>query len=442
LIRFFLFYIYTSATTFPRIPFEPNHSFIFKTAFMKKPLTLLFLLLTSFSLFAQNHPTCDGNRYLNEIFDEVKVTEGLQFGKATTIAGTETDLLLDVYEPIGDDDTEMRPVIILAFGGSFIFGTRADMAWMAELYAKRGFVAVSIDYRLYDLPLLPLPTEEEMTDVVMKAVSDMKAAIRYMRQDADTDNFFRIDPNLVFVGGISAGAITAAHTAVMDEMDDLPDDILNLIEANGGFEGNSSDNYQYTSDVQGLVNFSGALREADWIDENDPPFVSVHDDNDGVVPYGGDNATIFGVDIVYLEGSQLMHERANSLDIENALKTIESNGHVSYFGVAESTAEVMDFSAVFLHDLICSDPILDTEEIITTTDFTAYPNPTTGALSIKNDNLVPLRLTLSNPLGQLVGSWDNANQIDLSGFQNGIYLLKIEPPANSQTFLQKISINK
>lgn len=36
-----------------------------------------------------------------------------------------------------------------------------------------------------------------MTDVVIKAVGDMKAAVRFLRQDAATVNNYRIDTNLL-----------------------------------------------------------------------------------------------------------------------------------------------------------------------------------------------------------------------------------------------------
>ena len=402
----------------------------------------LFLLLFASPIFAQFHPTCDGDRYLNEVFTEVQSTKDLKFGEGTTIGGELQELFLDVYEPVGDD-AEKRPVILLAFGGSYIGGNRGDMAWICELYAKRGFVAVAIDYRLYDLVLIPVPTEEEMIDVVTKSVSDMKASIRYMREDAATDNLFKIDPQFVFVGGISAGAITASHTAVMDSTDTYTDEIMGYIEANGGFDGNSSDNSQYSHETQGFVNLSGGLHEADWLDANDPPFVSVHDENDGIVPYGGDYASIFNVDIIYMEGSQIMKEVADAVGVENELKTIVgSNGHVSYFGTTQSTNEVMDFTATFLEDIICGQPILDAGEADGLAALNIFPNPTDGMLYLKNENNLPLRSTLYNALGQQLANWENRDQIDLSRFQAGIYFLQIENLKDYQRMVKKVQIER
>ncbi len=404
--------------------FEINKTLIFSNSTMKKIIyTLLFF--TSFQLAAQNHPTCDGNRYRADVFENFTATTELKYGEGTTFGGNFQELFLDVYEPEGDTET-LRPLIILAFGGSFITGERADMAFLCEAYAKRGYVAVTIDYRLYDGPLFPVPSGEDMTDVVVKSISDMKAAIRYMREDAATTNLYRIDPDNVFVGGISAGSITAGHTAVIDSTDTFTDELLAILEANGGWEGNTSDNFEYSSDVQGYINFSGGLNDASWIDPTDPPFMSIHDDNDGTVPYGEGFASIFGFDIIYMEGSQIMHEEAEAEGVMNILYTIEnSDEHVSYMTNAEGREESINRSSDFLYDLLCADFVSSVEDEYTELEgFSISPNPTTGLINIKNESSRILTSTIFNTFGQKLGTWENASQIDLSHLANGIYFLE------------------
>ena len=80
-------------------------------------------------------------------------------------------------------------------------------------------MAVSIDYRLFDVPLFPPPSAIQMQEVIIKSASDMKGVIRHIRQDAATDNNFRIDPNMIFTSGISARAIAASYTAALDSTD-------------------------------------------------------------------------------------------------------------------------------------------------------------------------------------------------------------------------------
>lgn len=341
--------------------------------------TLSLLTGMIYSVFAQNHPTCDGIRYVSEVFTSVDTTLDVLYGNNTTFGGNNQDLYMDIYEPAGDAAT-MRPTIILAFGGSFISGQRQDMDDLCRYYAQRGFVAVTIDYRLYDGPFIPFPTAADMTDVVIKAVGDMKAAIRFLREDAATTNNYQIDPDMIFVGGISAGGIAAAHTAYVDSTDTLAPNEMTALNNNGGFEGNSSNNVGlYSSEVHGVVNFSGALREAAYIGTNSVPLFSAHDDNDGTVPYAGGNAQIFSFPIIYVEGSSLMAQQANTSGVTNFLITIpNSNGHVSYFGsnATQWQDTVLNTSADFLHDnvicpLISSVGALPAE--LVSADF--YPNP-------------------------------------------------------------------
>ncbi len=407
---------------------------------MKKIIYTL-LLFTSFQLAAQDHPTCDGNRYRADVFENFTETTGLKYGEGTTFGGEFQELFLDIYEPEGDTET-LRPVIILAFGGSFIGGAREDMALLCQAYARRGYVAATIDYRLYDGPFFPLPSAEDMTDVVIKSISDMKAAIRYMREDAATANLYQIDPDNVFVGGISAGGITAAHTAVIDSTDTFTDELLAILAANGGWEGNTSDNFEYSSDVQGYINFSGGLNDASWIDANDPPFMSIHDDMDGVVPYGEGFASIFGFDIIYLEGSQIMHEEAETQGIMNTLYTIEnSDGHVSYMGSVEGLTESINRSSDFLYELLCADYVSGIEDGYTELEgLSISPNPTSGLINLKNESSQVLNSTIFNAFGQNLGTWKNASQINLSHLANGVYFLETINEAATKKTITKIVV--
>ncbi|GJM32246.1 MAG: hypothetical protein DHS20C18_12470 [Saprospiraceae bacterium] len=406
---------------------------------MRSFLYIFFVLLVT-DLAAQNHPSCDGLRYRSAVFSEIESSLAIKYGAGTTYNGEQQELFLDVYYP-ADDAAESRPAIVLAFGGSFIFGAREDLKWMCEAYARMGYVAVTIDYRLYDGPLLPLPSAAAMKDVVVKTISDMKAAIRYLREDADTDNLFKIDPDYIFAGGISAGSITACHTAALDETDNIPQDLLDIVAANGGFEGNSSDNHQYSSEIRGLVNYSGGLHDAHWLDENDPPFVSFHDDGDDVVPYGGDFATIFGFPIIYIDGSQVLNHVGDSLGINNTLYTIEnSNGHVSYFG--DSTEVVLQRSANFLYEIICGEVVNDIDVINESGSLVLYPNPTNGLIQFEFEEKANYQVTLLDVFGSKLGSWNDPTQLDLSTFHGGIYFIEFEDKTSKTKLIRRVVLEK
>ncbi len=394
---------------------------------MKKLFTLLALSCV-FSLFSQN-PTCDGSRYLNNDF-ALDSTMGVVFGNSTTIGGTNADLLMDIYEPSGDMATD-RPVVIVAFGGSFIGGDRSQMHYMCRYFAQKGYVAASIDYRIYDGPLFPVPDSIVMTDEVIKAVSDMKAAVRFFREDAYNADTYRIDTNLIFVGGVSAGGIVASHVGLLDSTDMVENFVDSIIQANGGWQGNSSTNTQYWEKVHGVLNFSGALKNADYIDASNPPIFSVHDDGDGVVPYAGGFASIFTFPIVYMNGSYLMDQRAQAVGVNSELITIPgSNGHVSYFNDQVGQDSILDRSRDFLYPIVCAGSLGFEDEEELSSQFTIYPNPASSFIQIKTEDFSKVySLQIFDIRGrQVLAKSDlKGNQIlNLSDFDKGQYLLRIQ----------------
>jgi hypothetical protein len=404
---------------------------------MKKIIPILILFISSLA-FSQNE-SCDGTRFIDDVFTEVESTKGIKYGENTEIFGTFKELFLDVYEP-ANDIAENRPAIIVAFGGSFIQGTREDVAFLCEAFARKGYVAIAIDYRLFDGALFPPPSAIEMTEVVIKAVSDMKGAIRYMRQDAANDNNFRIDPNMIFTSGISAGAIAACHTAVLDSTDFFEADLQAIIDANGGIEGTTND-LDFSSEVQGYVNYSGGLADASWMDENDPPFHSVHDEFDGTVPYGEGFASVFGIDIIYMEGSLVLKETGDSLGIVNKLKTIESSPiHVSYFAIPSNAAAVINESAQFLSNIICDTPNSISEEQIV--NEVIFPNPANDVITIGNINNKLFDVNIYNTFGQRVISKQNTKQVDVSELRSGNYSVQIIDRSSSLQNTQIITVLK
>ena len=125
-------------------------------------------------------------RYLDEIFDEVIKTENIVYGNAPDLpfwfwveSNTEDiDLTMDIYEPAGDTLSN-RPVIVFAHTGSFFSGHNEldDVVALATAAAKRGYVAISFNYRL-GLNVFSTYSGER---AVYRAVQDGGAVIRYLR---------------------------------------------------------------------------------------------------------------------------------------------------------------------------------------------------------------------------------------------------------------------
>ena len=112
----------------------------------------------------------------------------------------------------------------------------------------------------------------------------MKAAIRFLREDALGSDTYGTRADAIYVGGVSAGAIMASFSGALDNEDNLTDPVINFLKANNGVEGNSSSNTQISSDVQGVFSLSGAVTDAGWIDANSAPIYAAHEEFDTVVP--------------------------------------------------------------------------------------------------------------------------------------------------------------
>lgn len=285
---------------------------------------------------------CGDVRYNEDIF-EVQMTTA-KYGENMNFNGSAMqELMVDIYEPVGDE-LDKRPLVIWAFGGSFIGGERANMAAYAEANAKKGFVGASIDYRILDPAVTGIPDSIIGLDIAVKAMGDMKAAIRFFRQDAATTNTYKIDPDKIFIGGLSAGGIVALTVGIADEEDIIWDTVREALDANGGFEGNSGDeeNLSYSSEVNGIINLSGALYNIDWLDANDPPIVAMHGDADETVLYECGFANVFGFDIIRLCGSGSIKAKADELGHDTRLITVEGGGHTdiySFLAFAEPREE-------------------------------------------------------------------------------------------------------
>ena len=310
-------------------------------------------LLIIFSTFLVSQPEdCYTGRYIDEIFD-VDVEYEVQYGQNTneTILGSSytEDLFMDIYTP-SNDDFENRPLIFFMFGGSFVGGSKSspDIVALCTKYAQRGYVAVAIDYRLSQNLLFFNPNEENAYKAVMKAIHDVKAAIRYFKMNDELYDDYNVDIDRVFTGGYSAGAITAINAAYLNEYNEIPDFLLDDYDNIGGIEGLSG-NQGYDSSFHGIVNLSGAVGSQDWIVEGDIPIVSMHGDQDDVVPYDDNLVTLFGLNVL-VDGSYVIHQRMLDLGNYSALHTYFNQGHSPYSNMNFEA----EFSSNFLYEIVCA----------------------------------------------------------------------------------------
>ena len=273
-------------------------------------------------------------RYLDEVFDEVTKTEDIIYGNAPDLPflflfewNTENvDLDMDIYEPTGDTLTN-RPVIIFIHSGAFFSGYNEvdDVVALSITSAKRGYVAVSMNYRL-GINILSSYSGER---AVYRGVQDASAVVRYLREFYQD---YGIDYENIFIWGTSAGSFIGLHLAFVED-DERPestygsgeDPDLGCIDCEGN-------DYIHNSKPKAVISCWGALVDLDMIDqENNIPTIMFHGTLDPVVLFnsGYPFTGIITLPIVY--GSNLIHERLNELHIQNALYFEEGQLH-EYWG--------------------------------------------------------------------------------------------------------------
>ena len=384
-----------------------------------KYVLLVLLFIISSQLFSQ----CDG-RYENIIFDNISKVS-VVYSEAYDWSPSNPGLEMDIYTP-SNDIVNNRPLLIFAHGGVYIEGDKNSntMVTLCEEFAKRGYVTASIRYRLTNLQsLLSANSYNIFSQTVVNSISDMKSAVRYFRKDvAENNNTFGINPNLIFVGGYSAGAVTAAHLSVIDE-GEVPDEFLPFFDESGGIEGNSG-NFGFSSEVSGAILLAGAINTTNFLDENDPPIVSIHSTDDNTIDYECasplSNLGISILDLPVLCGSGKIHDELDNIGILNDLYTFSFGGHSAPIINLEST--VIPFISDFLYNLICQSSNIDVEELPL---FSVYPNPCQNYINIENVNKIKSVVAidmLSNIVIELMLK-PGVNKINISELSRGIYFI-------------------
>jgi hypothetical protein len=325
---------------------------------MKKLSTFLVLTLVTAFVFAQ----CNG-RYQTEIFSSVTKT-------TVNYSDVYTDNAhkMDIYTPDGDIEIN-RPLILFMHGGSFYGGDKADIDCQefCKTFAKKGYVTASVNYRLVSLTNIVsfLSNHNEQYEEVLKATVDIKAAIRYFRKDFATGDTYGIDPNTIFVGGVSAGGVTAIHLAYIDDISDLPTtplDIQAVANSLGGLEGDAG-NLGYSSEVNGVISFAGGINTLSWIDANDEPIVSCQGDADQTVNYNC-GPGLNNPSVLTLCGAGEMHPQADLVGVLNDKLIFSGEGHTWFVGGTSALfLQALDFTKDFLYPLLPCNNITTINEI-------------------------------------------------------------------------------
>jgi acetyl esterase/lipase len=274
-------------------------------------------IVASYVLVSQVSMAETPQRYRDIIFREVKMD--------SVIYSTQShmQLYMDVYQPAGDT-ASLRPLVILAHGGSFMHGTRHSerVPVICRELAMRGYVAVSIDYRLTGL--LSMASKHSAYKEIIKAVADGRNSVRWFILNAAKGNTYRIDTRKIFFGGTSAGAILAEQLAYIDSANECSGVLRQVVN-------------KYLPDsaalpphaIRGFISLAGAVLDTNLIGIGQPAILHIQGDADYVVPYGY-KRPMKGLAPFFLAGLGASRPRYVSQRLDFSEYVFQNGGHTPW----------------------------------------------------------------------------------------------------------------
>jgi len=337
---------------------------------------------------------------------QVRVEADILYGIDTLFNGQPDSLFVDIYKPIGDEK-EFRPVMIWVYGGGFFAGTRKDMASLATVWAKRGYVSAAIDYRLgFTTPIIfSYPFSAEPAEVIRagyRATQDAKGAIRFLKarhvQDSsDLGNFF--------IGGFSAGSITSLGSQFLDDAAEKPAEAGVLSDIGtfpplsrpdlGPHTGRLNLNNGYDAKCKGVLNFYGAVSDLAIISgQEDFSLFSYHQTNDPIVPCG--NASFyhtagFGIAGGYPDafGTCVMRTHLDQIGfVQDTSFYVHQGGDHS---VHDPSAMIYARSGAWLQEQICGYITTGSHINSASNDYRITPNPSSTDFVIQSEKEINFR---------------------------------------------------
>jgi acetyl esterase/lipase len=381
---------------------------------MKKLVVLLFFISTISYTYAQ--------RYLTYVYPEIDSIIGGTFGTAINHLGDTQNLLFDFYSP-SSDTAQKRPLIIYLHGGGFSSGTREypSVKLLCRKLAMKGYAVANIDYRLD--PNFQLYNSNTNRRAMTDAMHDAKQAIRYFKANSD---LYKLDSNRIFIGGESAGAITAVMASYVDKQVEMS--IYPMANPNNPIGSNS--NSEFGNEVNGTLCLCGMLLDTTAIESsNDPPILWTHGSADTYIPIS------LAFNIV---------SRALNIGLPIQTKIYEGATHCPWYYGNPNWETYLDSTLNDITNFLY--PKVNTPVGIQdyAMSFNTYPNPSTGLINIDLEkHYSKIHISIISFTGHIYHAWDFQNaktiSLNLKKLGKGFFILKVQLN-NNLTLAKKIII--
>lgn len=407
--------------------------------------TFLFSLSVLCSVLLSAQDYCNMNRFDEFIFQDsdIDVISDVVYGEGINNLGNMQDLKLDIYRPKPAlDELAKKPLIFFVHGGGLVGGSKNSQGAvdLGYLYARMGYVYVSIDYRIgWDNGDADDGCGGDTTDLfraTYRAIQDVRAAYRFIKAEADG---YGIDTNAIFVEGNSAGSrlILFALYASQSDYDPQFYDELGSIDT----AVNAYTNYHFNP--IGVITEAGGIEDTSLLYNNNFPHLYFHGTCDSIVPFFSGPTFFCYQPFEYpnLHGSWQLVQMSKRLGRTYQFYIAEGAGHDAV--IPDS---IIVYAAPFIKDILCNN--LHTEEFyrvlgkykcavanegeLVIVDI--YPNPVIDNiyLQVTSTRDKEIEMAIYNALGQEVISYNlefyppiKDYIIDVSSLMRGIYYLRI-----------------
>lgn len=348
-------------------------------------------------------------------------------------------LLMDLYSPKGDKETN-RAVVIVSHGGAMVAGAKDDTDQQTVNYcdslAARGFVTASIQYRrgvsLSGKGISYSIDSVDFARSVYRGVQDVSAAVRYMRKNAAQ---LGVDPNRIYLVGNSSGAILSLENIYTQKEADFP----SYIKKKDAPELGDIDIYGETgvdSHANGAVALWGAIHNTNIIGNNKTPVLLVHGTDDETVLFKtgrplseGYSVSNMSLDVhtPTLYGSFVIDSILTSKNIDHETYFVQGADH-EFYDDFDYEKPVKDKVFNFLYELATS---TETSAV----DSYKFNIARNSAIQMENGNL-RFSISRGNNLKYAVidlrgraaqtGRISAGQSINLNTLSNGVYVLRVQ----------------
>lgn len=245
------------------------------------------------------------------------------YGTNIDTIGMQEPLTMDIYFPAHAATGQKFPLVLMIHGGGFIGGNKANMGKACQQFADSGFVAATINYRMgwsdRDPDDKGFPQFNTQAAAAYRALQDAAAAMRFLVSKAKE---YAIDTAKIFVGGGSAGAITALQLAYATEAY-FKRQSPAFVQALGGLSVTNNLTNRYS--IKGICSMWGALPDSSLITKSTAvPTIFFHGTADRVVPVDAGA----GVSKAYrLFGSLCLYRQMQKLHVPAVVHLAQGEGH-------------------------------------------------------------------------------------------------------------------